>query len=88
MHAQSPRQPEQVADLRFFAVLDPLNRAPVHSGQLGETFLREVEAHPLHAHAVADRPSGVEDPLFICGRHESHAPPKIILCPQQICGIL
>lgn len=88
MHPQSPCQSEQVADLRLFAVLDPLDRAPVHRGQFGETFLREVEAHPLDAHAVADRPSGVEDPLFVCGRHESHAPLKIILCPQQICGIL
>ena len=88
MHAQLSRDQQQVADLRLFAVLDTLDRAAVQAGQLGESLLREVEVHPLHAHAVADRPSGVEDPLVVCGRHDSHVPLKIILCPQRICGIL
>lgn len=88
MHAQLPGDQQQVADLRLSAVLDSLDRAAIQSGHCGKPFLGEVKVHPLYAHAVADRPSGVEDPLIVCGGHDSHAPPKIILCPQQICGIL
>lgn len=89
MNSQRPGDQQQVADLRLLAVLNPLNRASVNLGQFGESFLGEAEVQPLDAHAVADRSSGVEDPLLIvCGVHDSHAPPKIILCPQQICGIL
>ena len=79
---------EQVADLRLSAVLDALDGAAIQAGQLRQPLLREVQVHPLDAHAVADRPSGVTDPLVVCGLHDSHASLKIILCPQQICGIL
>lgn len=88
MDAQLSGDQQQVADLRLSAVLDSLNCAAVQPGQFGEPFLGEVEVHPLYAHTVADHPSGVEDPLFVCGRHISHAPLKIILCPQQFCGII
>lgn len=88
MHAQGSRDQQQVADLRLFAVLDALDRAAVHAAQLGKSLLGQVEVHPLYAHAVADRPSGVTDPMVVCGLHDSHAPLKIILCPQQFCGIL
>lgn len=88
MHSQLSGDQQQMADLRLFAVLDSLNCAAVQAGQFGEAFLGEVEVHPLYAHAVAYRPSGVSDPLVVCGLHDSHAPLKIILCPQQVCGIL
>lgn len=70
MDAQLTRDQQQVAEFRLPAVLDPLK------------FLREVEVQPLNAHAVADCPSGVEDPLLF-GWHPTHAATELILCPQQ-----
>ena len=85
MDAQRTRDQQQVADLRLLPVLDALDCAAVDAGQLGESILSQIEMHPLHAHAVADSPSGIEDPLLVvCGVHDRHAAPKIILCPQQI----
>lgn len=75
---------QEMADLRLSTVLDPLDRAAVQPGRLGQPFLGEVEVHPLDAHAVADRPSGVADPLVVCGLHIRNAALKIILCPQQV----
>lgn len=83
MHAQLPRNQQQMADLRFLAVLDPLNRAAVDPGQCRETLLGHVEVQSLDAHAVADGPSGVEDPLRLFGRHSTNAAMEMILCPQQ-----
>lgn len=75
---------EQVAGLRLCPVLDPLDRAAVYAGGLCQPLLGHVEVHAADADAVADGPAGIEDPLVVCGGHDSHAPPKIILCPQQI----
>lgn len=84
MHPKRPRDQQQMAGLRLLAVLDPLDRAAVDAGQFGQAFLGEVQVQPLDAHAVADGPSGVEDPaLVFCGVHETHATTKMILCPQQ-----
>lgn len=83
MYAQLPRDQQQVADLRLSAVLDPLNRGPVDPGELSQPLLREVEVHPLDAHAIANRPSGVEDPLRLIGWHPTNAATEMILCPQQ-----
>ncbi|MDP9953209.1 hypothetical protein J2S51_005963 [Streptomyces sp. DSM 41269] len=88
MHSKRTRDLQQVADLRLFPVLDPLDCAAVYAGRFGETFLGHVEVYAPHANLIADRSSGIEDPLVICGGHGSHAPPKIILCPQQFCGII
>lgn len=79
---------QQVADLRLSSVLNPLDGAAIQAGPLRQSLLGQVEVHSLDAHAVADRPSGVTDPLVVCGLHDSHAPLKIILCPQQVCGII
>ena len=79
---------QQVAGLRLSAVLDALDGAAIQAGQLRQPLLREVQVQPLDAHTVADCPSGVTDPLVVCGLHDSHASLKIILCPQQVCGIL
>jgi hypothetical protein len=46
--------------------------------------LGHVEVQPLYAHAVADRPSGVEDPLRLIGWHPTNAAAGMIICPQQI----
>lgn len=83
MHAQLPRDQQQVAEFRLSAVLHPLDRAAVDPGQLGQPLLREVEVQPLNAHAVAYRPSGVEDPLRLIGWHPTNAAMGMILCPQQ-----
>lgn len=88
MNTKLASDQQQMADLRLSSVLDALDCAAVDAGQLSEPLLGEIEVHPLDAHAVADRPSGVTDPLVVCGLHDSHAPLKIILCPQQVCGIL
>ena len=82
MHAQLPRDQQQVADLRLSAVLDPLNRAAVDPGELGQPLLGQVEVQPLDAHAVTNCPSGVEDPLLF-GWHPTNAAMWMILCPQQ-----
>lgn len=84
MYPQRFGDHEQVAGLRLFPVLDPLKRAAVDLGDLGKPLLGHVEVYASDADAVADRSSGIADPLVVCGGHESHAPPKIILCPQQI----
>ncbi len=84
MNPERPRDPQQVADLRLFSVLNPLDRAAVDLGRFGEPFLGHVEVYAPDADAVADGSAGVEDPLVVCGWHASHAPLKIILCPQQI----
>lgn len=83
MHVQLPCDQQEMADLRLSAVLNSLDRAAVDPSELGQPFLRKVELQPLHAHAVADRPSGVEDPLLVWGRHPTNAATKMILCPQQ-----
>lgn len=84
MYPQRFGDQQQVADLRLFPVLDSLKRAAVDLGGLGKPLLGHVEVHAADADAVADGPAGIEDPLVVCGGHDSHAPPKIILCPQQI----
>lgn len=84
MNPQRSGDHEQVAGLRLCPVLDPLDRAAVYAGRFGEAFLGHVEVYAPDADAVADGPAGIEDPLVVCGGHDSHAPPKIILCPQQI----
>lgn len=88
MYSKSSGDQQQVAELRLSAVFDALDRAAVDASEVGESLLRQAEVHPLHAHAVADRPAGVENPLrVIIGGHAPNAALKIILCPQQICCI-
>lgn len=84
MQAQLSRDQHQMADLRLLAILDPLKRAAVDPGELGEALLGEVEVQPLDAHAVAHRPSGFEDPLRLIGWHPTNAAAGMIICPQQI----
>jgi hypothetical protein len=44
---------------------------------------------PSHADAVADGPSGVEDPLRVIGGwHPTNRLRTMIISQQQICGIL
>lgn len=83
MHAKRPCNQQQMADLRLLAVLDPLNRTAVDFGQCRKALLGHAEVQPLDTHAVADGPSGIEDPLRLFGRHPTNAAMKMILCPQQ-----
>lgn len=88
MDPQRAGDQQEMADLRLFPVLDALDRASVQSGRFGQSLLGHAEVQPSHACAVADGPAGIADPLVVFGRlHDSHAALKIILCPQQFCGI-
>jgi hypothetical protein len=43
---------------------------------------------PAHADAVTDGLAGVDDPLRLIGWHPSNDLPTMIICQQQICGII
>lgn len=83
MDAQLPRDQQQMAEFGLSAVLKPLDCAAVDPGQFGEALLGHVQVQPLNAHAVANCPSGVEDPLRLIGWHPTNAAMWMILCPQQ-----
>lgn len=85
VHAQSVSYEQQVAELHLAAALHPLDGRPVDAAGVGEALLGEVHVQPPHADAVADGPSGVEDPLRVIGGwHPINALAIMIISQQQI----
>lgn len=62
--AKGLSQAEELTEACVVAAgLDPLECRPVDAGKLHEAVLREVGPHAGAAHAVANGPAGVDDPL-------------------------
>jgi hypothetical protein len=78
------RNEQEMAEFHLGAGLHPLNRRPVQAACVGETFLGQVEVQPPYPDAVADGPTGVEDPLRLLGWHPTNRLRTMIISQQQI----
>jgi len=88
VYSQSVGHVQEVAELHLAAGFHALDRRAVESAAVGQAFLGHVEVQPPAADAIADSPSGVEDPLWLIGWHSINALRIMIISQQQICGII
>ncbi|MGY1579117.1 hypothetical protein [Streptomyces sp. MN13] len=82
--SQRVRNVQQMAEFHLGAGFHPLDRRPVQAAGVSKGLLGHVLVQPPHSDAVADGPSGVEDPLRLIGWHPANALPTMIISQQQI----
>ncbi|WP_455753087.1 hypothetical protein [Streptomyces anthocyanicus] len=75
---------EQMRQLHLASALHALDGAAIDASLVSEYLLSHVEVQPAYTDAVADGPTGVEDPLRLIGWHPGNALSTMIISQQQI----
>lgn len=89
VHPQGVSDKQEMTQFHLAAALHSLDGRPVQAGLVCQGLLGEVEVQPPDADAVADGPSGVEDPRrMVWGWHPINALATMIISQQQNCGII
>lgn len=84
VHPQRVRDVHEVAQLHLVAGLHPLDGAAVELGLVRQRLLGHVHVQAPHADAVADGPTGVEDPRGLFCWHPPNGLSIMIVSQQQI----
>lgn len=84
MYAQGVSHVQEMAELHLVSGFHPLDRAPVELGGVRQPLLGHVQVQSPHPNAVADGPTGIEDPLRLFGGHPRNALSIMIISQQQI----